>query len=132
PHPVFNLYNSEWPIYTAASTNPPAKVVHDGRAGPAEIADSILSNGVIVSGATVRGSVLSPEVRIGPGAVVEGAVLCDRVTVGPGAVVRRAIVDKNVEIPPGARIGIDPDEDRKRFETSAGGVVAIPKNYRFT
>src|SRR5690606_28646561 len=95
PHPVFNLYNSEWPIYTAASTNPPAKVVHDGRAGPAEIADSILSNGVIVSGATVRGSVLSPEVRIGPGAVVEGAVLCDRVTVGPGAVVRRAIVDKN-------------------------------------
>jgi glucose-1-phosphate adenylyltransferase len=75
--------------------------------------------------------VLSPEVRVGPGAIVEGSVLCDRVVVGAGAVVRRAIIDKNVVIPPGARIGLDPEEDRARFETSAGGVVAIPKNHRF-
>jgi glucose-1-phosphate adenylyltransferase len=129
PHPIFNLYNAEWPIYTAASTNPPAKVVHDGATGASEIANSILSNGVIVSGASVRDSVLSPEVRIGPGAIVEGAVLCDRVVIGAGAIVRRAIIDKNVMVPPNARIGVDADEDRGRFETSAAGVVAIPKNH---
>jgi glucose-1-phosphate adenylyltransferase len=126
--PIFNLYNSQWPIYTASVTSPPAKVVAVAHHGSGQIADSILSNGVIVSGAYVRNSVLSPDVRVEPGAVVENCILFENVTIGSGAVVRRTIIDKNVSVPAGARIGLDREQDESRFDVSPGGVVAIAKN----
>ncbi|HJQ95562.1 MAG TPA: glucose-1-phosphate adenylyltransferase [Acidimicrobiia bacterium] len=128
--PIFNLYNSQWSIYTASVTSPPAKVVAVAEHGSGQIADSILSNGVIVSGAYVRHSVLSPDVRVEPGAVVEDCILFENVTIGAGAIVRRTIIDKNVNVPAQARIGIDLEEDESRFELSPGGVVAIAKNQR--
>jgi glucose-1-phosphate adenylyltransferase len=82
---------------------------------------------VIVSGGTVRRSILSPEVRVNSGALVEGCVLMDGVQVGRGAVVRNAILDKNVLVPPGARVGVDPAQDRARYTISQGGIVAIGK-----
>jgi glucose-1-phosphate adenylyltransferase len=85
---------------------------------------------VIVSGAYVRNSVLSPDVRIEPGAVVENCILFENVTIGTGAVVRRTIIDKNVTVPAQARIGIDREQDESRFELSPSGVVAIAKNQR--
>ncbi|MGH8925203.1 MAG: glucose-1-phosphate adenylyltransferase [Acidimicrobiia bacterium] len=126
--PIFNLYNSQWPIFTASVTSPPAKVVAVAHHGSGQIADSILSNGVIVSGAYVRNSVLSPDVRVEPGAVVENCILFENVTIGTGAVVRKTIIDKNVTVPPNARIGIDREQDESRFELSPEGVVAIAKN----
>lgn len=126
--PIFNLYNSQWPIYTASITSPPAKVVAVAHHGSGQIADSILSNGVIVSGAYVRNSVLSPDVRVEPGAVLENCILFENVTVGTGSVVRKTIIDKNVTVPANARIGIDRELDESRFEVSPGGVVAIAKN----
>jgi glucose-1-phosphate adenylyltransferase len=126
--PVFNLYNREWPILNwQPLASPPAKFVFDdeGRRGVA--IDSLVSPGVIVSGGTVRRSILSPDVRINTGALVEGCVLMDGVQVGRGAVVRRAIVDKHVLVPPGARIGVDPSLDGARFTRSRNGVVAIGK-----
>ena len=131
PHPIFNLYNDQWPIYTAASTNPPAKLVVDGHHGPSSIENSILSNGVIVSGATVRNSVLSPGVRVDAGAVVDGCVLMDRVHIGPGARLSKVIVDKNVSVPAGEVLGGDRATDVMRFEVSDGGVVVVPKSYSF-
>jgi glucose-1-phosphate adenylyltransferase len=129
PLPVFNLYNGQWPIYTLGRSLPPAKLVTDEGHEP-NLANSLLSHGVIVSGATVRDSVLSPGVRVERGAVVDGAVLLDDVTIGRGAVVRRAIVDKNVRVPDGWRFGEDPGVDAERFTVSPGGVVAIAKNTR--
>ncbi|MFP5332486.1 MAG: glucose-1-phosphate adenylyltransferase [Acidimicrobiia bacterium] len=127
--PVFNLYNTDWPIFTSDVTAPPAKVVAVAEHGAGHVADSILSNGVVISGGYVRSSVLSPWVRVHPGAVLEGTVLLEDVVVGEGAQLRNVIVDKNVHIPPVVRIGFDADEDRARgFEVSDGGVVAIPKN----
>ena len=126
--PIFNLYNQQWPIYTGDITAPPAKVVAVAEHGPGEVADSLLSAGVIVSGAYVRQSVLSPWVRVEPGATLERTVVCDNVEVGPGAVVRNAIIDKNVVIPPGARIGVDRERDEARFPVSHTGIVVIPKN----
>jgi glucose-1-phosphate adenylyltransferase len=126
--PIFNLYNSQWPIYTASVTSPPAKVVAVEHHGSGQIGDSILSNGVIVSGGYVRNSVLSPDVRVEPGAVVENCILFENVTIGSGAVVRRTIIDKNVSVPAGARIGLDREQDESRFDVSPGGVVAIAKN----
>ena len=130
--PVFNLYNTDWPIFTSDVTAPPAKVVAVAEHGAGHVADSILSNGVVVSGGYVRSSVLSPWVRVNPGAVLEGTVLLEDVVVGEGAQLRNVIVDKNVRIPPGAKVGFDPEEDRARgFEVSDGGIVAIPKNTTF-
>jgi glucose-1-phosphate adenylyltransferase len=126
--PEFNLYNREWPILTWPDPLPPAKFVfddEDGRRGQA--LDSMVCAGVVISGATVRRSVLSPGAHLHSYAEVEDSVLMQGVDVGREAVVRRAIVDKNVRIAPGARIGVDPEADRARFTVSAGGVVVIPK-----
>jgi glucose-1-phosphate adenylyltransferase len=127
PLPVFNLYNDKWPVYTLSRTLPPAKIVFDGELGAGEVYDSLLCNGAIVSGATVRRSVVSPGVRIEAGARVEGAILLDDAVIGRGAVVRNAIVDKNVVVPAGTTIGVDLEHDAAHYTVSPCGVVAISK-----
>jgi len=127
-HPIFNLYNLEWPIYTWHDPLPPAKFVFDEQDRRGSAVDSMISSGVVVSGGTVRRSVLSPMARVHTGALVEDSVILHNVDIGRGSVIRNAIIDKNVEIPPGTRIGVDPDEDRRRFAVSDGGVVTIGKD----
>ena len=121
-HPIFNLYNQHWPIYTHHQQFPPAKFVHGGLAQ-----ESIVGAGTIVSGATVRQSVLSPNVRVQDGSYIEGSVLMDGVRVGRGAVVRHAILDKNVVVPDGAHIGVDAETDRARYHLSDSGVAVLGK-----
>jgi glucose-1-phosphate adenylyltransferase len=130
--PVFNLYNDDWPILTFPGSLPPAKFVLDdpGRSGAAY--DSIVCSGVIVSGGTVRRSVLSPGVRVHSYSSVEDSVLLHGVDVGRGAAVRRAIIDKNVRIDAGARIGFDSEADKARFTVSDAGVVVVPKGAHVT
>jgi glucose-1-phosphate adenylyltransferase len=128
-HPVFNLYNRRWPILTHIPPLPPAKFVHDQPERTGVAIESLISPGVIVSGGTVRRSVLSPGVRVHSGALVEGSVLMHNVEIGGGAVVRNAILDKGVVVPPGGQIGVDHDADRARgFTVSDGGIVVLAKN----
>ncbi len=130
--PEFDLYNDQWPLRTSAEFSPPAKFVHEeaGRVGRA--LNSLIAGGVILSGSTVRRSLLARRVRVHSHAVVENSVLFDAVDVGPGCVIRNAIIDKNVEIPADTQIGVDPDEDRARgFTVTENGTVAVPKSYSF-
>jgi glucose-1-phosphate adenylyltransferase len=126
-NPIFDLYNQEWPIYSWQTPLPPAKFVHEekGRSGVAF--NSLVSKGAIVSGGTVRRSILSPLVRVSSSALVEDSVLFDEVSVGRGAIVKRAILDKLVEIPAGYELGVNHERDRERFTVSDDGVVVIGK-----
>ncbi|HET6877058.1 MAG TPA: glucose-1-phosphate adenylyltransferase [Jatrophihabitans sp.] len=121
-HPIFNLYNQQWPIYTNHPQLPPAKFVEGGIAQ-----ESMVAAGAIVAGATVRHSIIAPNVRLNSGSYVEGSVLMDGVQIGRGAVVRRAILDKDVVVPEGAHIGLEPDLDRSRYHVSDGGIVVLGK-----
>nr|WP_282940734.1 glucose-1-phosphate adenylyltransferase [Corynebacterium auriscanis] len=125
-HPIFNLYNQQWPIHTAETGNlPPAKFVKGGIAQ-----SSMVSAGCIISAGTVRNSVLSENVIVDEGATVEGCVIMPGVRIGKGAVVRHAIIDKNVVISDGQIVGVDRSLDEQRFKVSDGGVVCIGKNQR--
>ncbi len=132
PLPEFDLYNDQWPIHTMVRTMPPPKIVAIGKYGAGHVANTMLTNGVILSGATVHRSVLSCGVRVAGGATVEDSILLDDVEVGEGAIIRRAILDKGVVIPAGATVGIDHDADRARgFTVTEGGVVAMGKKQPF-
>jgi glucose-1-phosphate adenylyltransferase len=131
-HPIFNLYNRKWPIYTGHDPLPPAKFVfnEEGRRGYA--VDSMVSPGAILSGGTAERSILSPDVHLDSGASVCDSVLMDGVRIGRGAVVRHAIIDKNVIVPDGARIGVDLEEDQARFTVTPSGVRVIGKKQTIT
>ncbi|MDQ0210825.1 glucose-1-phosphate adenylyltransferase [Arthrobacter bambusae] len=129
PVPIFNLYNSEWPIYTRQSISPPAKFVRGENSTVGTALDSIVASGSVISGGIVEGSVLSNDVYVGPATRVQDSVLMDKVRIGAGAVVKRAIIDKNVKVPAGAAIGLDPDLDRARgFKVTESGITVLAKD----
>jgi glucose-1-phosphate adenylyltransferase len=127
-HPVFNLYNRKWPILTHIPPYPPAKFVHDEGGQIGQAIDSVVSNGVIISGALVRESVLSPDVQVDSWSRVSRAVILNHSRVGHHAVVENAILDKNVVVADGATVGVDKDHDRERGLTvSSGGITVVSK-----
>jgi glucose-1-phosphate adenylyltransferase len=110
---------------------PPGKFVHDDGDRVGRAIDSLVSNGVIVSGGLVRQSVLSPGVRVNSWATVDRAVLLHNVFVGRHAEVRDAIIDKNVVIPEGAKVGVDKEHDLARgFVVSPGGITVVGKGQK--
>jgi len=127
--PTFNLYNNKWPIHTARDTNPPAKFVFADEASDriGMATDSLVCDGVIVSGGRINRSILSPNVRINSYSQVDESILFDNVEVGRYSKIRRAIIDKDVEIPANTVIGYDLEKDKKRFTVSPEGIVVIPK-----
>ena len=125
--PLFNLYDPQWPILTYQPPYPPAKTVHAEESRVGMAINSILSNGCIISGGSVRRSVLSPRVRVHSFAEVEDSILFEGVDVGRSAKIRRTIIDEDVHIPEGMTIGYHLDEDAKRFTVTNSGIVVIPK-----
>ncbi|WP_248883856.1 glucose-1-phosphate adenylyltransferase [Acidithiobacillus acidisediminis] len=124
--PDLDLYDSRWPIWTYQEQLPPAKFVFDddGRRGMA--LDSIVSGGCIISGATVRRSLLFSNVRVNDGhTLVEDSVILPNVRLGEGTRLRKVVVDKGAIIPAGLVVGEDPEEDARRFHRTPNGVTLI-------
>jgi len=127
--PVFNLYDKAWPIRTHQRQYPPAKFVFSepGRTGMA--VDSVVSAGCIISGSTVRRSVISPDVRVNSYAEVESCIIFSHVNIGRHCRIRRAIVDRDVHIPEGSVIGYDADEDRRNYFVTDSGITVVTRDY---
>ena len=128
-NPEFNLYDPEWPLRTHQVQAPPAKFVFadQGRRYGTSL-DSMISAGCIISGSSVRGSVLCPNVRVHSFAEVVDSILMPGVRVGRHARIRRAIVDRDVFIPRGAYVGYNLEEDRQRHTVSDNGIVVVTKD----
>ncbi len=123
--PELNLYDAEWPIWTYQEQLPPAKFVFDDDDRRGGAYASMVSGGCIISGATVRRSVLFSNVRVESHANVEDSVILPDVEIAPGAVLRRTVIDQHCRIPEGLVVGVDPNEDRRRFRVTAGGVTLV-------
>jgi len=132
--PQCNLYHPNWPVHTVYSPFPPAKMVFSGGKDGKRIGmvlDSIICDGAIVSGGKVERSIISPNVRIHSYSEIEDSMLMEGVEIGRNCKIRRTIIDKYVKIPPRTKIGYDPEDDKKRFDVSPGGIVVVSKNTMF-
>jgi glucose-1-phosphate adenylyltransferase len=123
--PELNMYDEEWPIWTHQEQLPPAKFVFDDDDRRGMAVDSLVSGGNVISGASVRRSLLFSSVHVHSQAVVEDSVILPRADIGEGARLRRVVVDKHCIIPPGMVIGYDPIEDARRFHVSSKGVTLV-------
>ncbi|MCA2969117.1 MAG: glucose-1-phosphate adenylyltransferase [Acidobacteriaceae bacterium] len=123
--PALNLYNREWRLRTAGYEDPPAKFTFDeeGRRGVG--IDSIVAGGTILSGGSVKNSVIGRGCRIHAGAMIEDSIVFDNCDIGRRAKIKRAILDKNVRIPEGATIGYDLEQDAKRYHVTESGIVVV-------
>jgi glucose-1-phosphate adenylyltransferase len=123
--PELNLYDKTWPIWTYQEQLPPAKFIFDddGRRGMA--VDSMVSGGCIISGSTVRHSMLFSNVRINSFSLVENSVLLPDVQIGRHCRINNTVIDRGCQIPEGTVIGMNREEDAKRFHVTASGVVLV-------
>lgn len=123
--PDLNMYDDEWPIWTYQEQLPPAKFVFDDENRRGQAFDSMVSGGCIISGATVRRSLLFSNVKVNDHSTVEDSVLLPNVTIAPNCHLRRVVVDKGCRILEGTRIGFDRAEDAKRFYVSDNGITLV-------
>jgi glucose-1-phosphate adenylyltransferase len=127
--PIFNLYDASWPMRTRVRQYPPAKFVfgEPGRTGMA--INSVISAGCIVSGAVVRNSVLSQDVRVNSYSEVDSSIIFSHVSIGRHCRIRRAIIDRDVHIPEGTVIGYDHNEDRRNYFVTPSGLTVVTRDY---
>ncbi|MBT2503199.1 glucose-1-phosphate adenylyltransferase [Curtobacterium sp. ISL-83] len=131
PVPIFNLYNTHWPIFNQQTNLPPAKFVRDANGNNGSTVDSIVSLGCLVSGAQVERSVIGPWCKLDSGSKVLDSIVFDRAQIGAGAIVNRAILDKDVLIAPGAQVGVDREADEARgFTVTESGITVVGKGVR--
>jgi len=134
--PELNLYDDEWPIWTHQAQLPPAKFVFDDDDRRGMAVDSMVSGGCIISGSTVRHSVLFSNVQVHSFTVIEDSVILPDVVVGRHCRLKKVVLDKGCNVPEGTVIGEDAELDAQRFEVSPDGVVLVTpemlgQNYRY-
>ncbi|EGV29002.1 Glucose-1-phosphate adenylyltransferase [Thiorhodococcus drewsii AZ1] len=124
--PPLNLYDKNWPIWTYQEQLPPAKFVFDDEDRRGMAVDSMVSGGCVISGATVRHSLLFSSVRVNSYAYVADSVILPDVDIGRNCTIRNAVLDRYCQVPEGTVIGMDPEADRKAgFYVSEGGITLV-------
>ncbi|MGB5108558.1 MAG: glucose-1-phosphate adenylyltransferase [Formosimonas sp.] len=123
--PALDLYDHDWPIWTHSELTPPAKFIHDedGRRGSA--VSSLVSGGCIVSGSSIKKSLLFTGVHANSYSSIDGGVILPYVSIGRSARLTNVVVDRSVIIPEGLVVGEDPILDAQRFRRSEKGICLI-------
>jgi len=123
--PELDMYDRNWPIWTYQEQLPPAKFVFDDDGRRGQALDSLVSGGCLITGATVRHSVLFSNVRVHSYSEINDCVVLPDVEIRRHCRLRRCIIDKGTVIPEGTVIGENLSEDAKRFRVSEGGIVLV-------
>jgi glucose-1-phosphate adenylyltransferase len=123
--PECNLYDLDWPIWTAAEQGPPAKFVFDEPSRRGMALNSLIAGGSIISGSVIRSSVVSRNVRIEDGCEIEQSVILSGATIGTGSRLHRVVVEEGITLGPGTHIGYDPVTDARVYERSSGGITLV-------
>jgi glucose-1-phosphate adenylyltransferase len=123
--PDLNMYDRDWPIWTYQEQLPPAKFVFDDEKRRGMAVDSLVSGGCIISGATLRRSLLFSDVHVNSYAQIEDSVILPDVQIGTHARLRKVVIDKRVRVPDGLEVGFDPERDKQRFHVTGNGVTLI-------
>ncbi len=124
-NPELNLYDKTWPIWTYQAQNPPAKFIFDDKERRGMAIDSMVSGGCIISGSTVKHSMVFSDVKVNSFSIIEDSVILPESIIGRHCRIKKAIVEKGCHVPEGTVIGEDRAEDEKRFQVSEGGVVLV-------
>jgi len=132
--PALDLYDHNWPIWTYGEITPPAKFVHDEDGRRGEAISSLVSGGCIISGSTLRRTLLFTGVRVHSYSQVEGGVILPYVEIGQNVRLKNVVVDRGVHIPDGLVVGEDPELDAKRFRRTEKGIclITVPMIDRLT
>ena len=125
--PELNIYDSQWPIWTYQRQQPPAKFVFNQKGCRGMAVDSVVSGGCVISGAEVVGSLLFTNVRVNERSYIEKSLLFPDVVIGADCVVKNAIIDTGGVVPSGTQIGVNPEEDAKRFYVTEKGRLLITR-----
>jgi glucose-1-phosphate adenylyltransferase len=123
--PELNLFNRQWPLRTASYSEAPTKFAFDEENRRGHAIDSVVAGGCIISGGTVRNSVLGRDIYVHSGAEIDNSIIFDNCDIGRRAKLHRCILEKNVSIPADAVIGFDPIEDAKHYHVTESGIVVI-------
>ena len=128
--PPIDLHNQSWPIHTYIPPYPPALLAFDAEDRKGQINNSMVGSGCVVNDIVMNHSVVGYNVKIGKDSKISDSVILPNVIIGEGVVLNRVIVDKRAEIAPGTVIGIDREEDMKRFTVTESGLVVIPRGMK--
>lgn len=123
--PELNLYDDEWPIWTYQEQLPPAKFVFDDDDRRGMAVDSLVSGGCVISGSTIRHSLLFSNVRVNSYCEIDDSVILPEVKIGRHSKIKKAVVDKGCKVPPETLIGYDLEMDKKNFTVTPNGVVLV-------
>lgn len=123
--PDLNLYDDDWPIWTHQEQLPPAKFILETKNRLGQAVNSLVSGGCIISGSTVRRSLLFSNVHVHSYSIIEDSVILPNVDIGRNVHFKNVVVDKNCVIPDGLTVGLDPEKDRKRFYVTNKGITLI-------
>lgn len=129
--PPLDLYQEDWPIRTYSGQVPPARTIPSKNGTEGIFINSILGGGSVISGGNVQGSVLFDNVRVAEDAVVEESILFSGVSVGKSCVLRRCIIEKGVVVPAKTEIGVNADNDKRKFPISSEGIVVVARDHEF-
>lgn len=119
--PRFNLFNPQWFINSSNYQGPSPRLLSG------EIDNCTIGAGSLIQGARLSNSILRREVIVEEDVEIDDCLIMDYTVIRRGSRLKGVIVDRYNDIAAGTRIGYVPEDDRRRYHVSEGGITVLPK-----